>query len=96
MVMNFDEKMDAQMVPTSHQDRAIGRPWSSFLRFCEVLKGCFVFNELLVRQKIAMISDSGRQIEKTRLVLEVSAGEAVCRGRDRVEVMLSENIQLRV
>ena len=28
------------MVPTSSQNRAIGRPWSSFFRFCEVLEGC--------------------------------------------------------
>ena len=28
------------MVPTNHQNRAIGRPWLSFLRFWEVLKGC--------------------------------------------------------
>ena len=33
-----------------------------------------------------MISDFGRQIEKTQLVLQGSAGEAACRGRERVGV----------
>ena len=28
------------MVPTSHLNRAVGRPWLFFLRFCEVLEGC--------------------------------------------------------
>ena len=32
--------MDAHMVPNSHQNRAIGRPWSIFFGFCEVLEGC--------------------------------------------------------
>ena len=37
-----------------------------------------------------MISDFGRQIEKRRLVLEGSAGEAVCWGGERGAVMLPE------
>jgi hypothetical protein len=35
--------MDGQMVPKSHQNRAIGRPWLSFSRFGEVLKECVLF-----------------------------------------------------
>ena len=37
-----------------------------------------------------MISDFGRQIEKRRLLLEGSAGEAVCRGGERGGVVLPE------
>ena len=39
------------------------------------------------RPTIAMISDFGRQIDPGRLVLEGSAGEAACRGRERVGVL---------
>ena len=46
------------------------------------------FEEFLVtRPKIAMISDFGIQIEKRWLVLEGLAGEAACRGRERVGML---------
>ena len=38
-----------------------------------------------------MISDFGRHMEKTWLVLEESAGEAACRGRERVGVLKIED-----
>ena len=77
------------MDPKSHLNQAIGRPWSSVLRYCEVLKeGVFVcfWASAKSRRTIAMISELGRQIEKTWLDLEGSAGEAACRGRERVGV----------
>ena len=39
---------------------------------------------------MAIISDFGREIETNRLVLEGSAGEAVCLGGERRGVMLPE------
>ena len=41
-------------------------------------------------KQIAIISEIGRQIEKMRLVLEGSAGEAVCWGGERGGGMLPE------
>ena len=43
-----------------------------------------------------MISDFGRQIEKSRFVLEGSAGGAACRGRERVGVLKIACIRFRV
>ena len=43
-----------------------------------------------------MIRDFGRQFEKNRLVLEGSAGEAACWGKERVGVVLMESIQFRI
>ena len=49
------------MVPTNHQNRAIGRPWLSFLRFCEVFKDV-PFDEFLVRQKVGQKSQSSAML----------------------------------
>ena len=48
------------------------------------------------RPTIAMIGDFGRQVENSGLVLEGSAGEAVCLGRERDGVMLLDSIQFRI
>ena len=43
--------MGAHIVPTNHKIRAFGRPWSRFLKNCDVLKGC-VFYDFLATQKV--------------------------------------------
>ena len=53
-----------------------------------------VFGSAKSRPKIAMISDFGRQIDSGWLVLEGSAAEAACRGRERVGVLKIEEHSL--
>ena len=63
-------KMDAQMVPPNHQNRAIRRPWSRFLRFGEFLTGCvlwWVFRSAKSGPEIAKFSNVGGQIDSGRL-----------------------------
>ena len=80
------------MVPTSYQNRAIGRPWSSFFEIlCDFESMCFlVFGSAKNRPQIANFSNVGGQFEKTRLVLEGSAAEAACWGREGVGVLKIE------
>ena len=55
------------MVSKSRLNLAIGYPWASFLRFCEVLKDVF-FDKFLVRQKVGPKSNiSAILVPKTYL-----------------------------
>ena len=87
------------MVPTNHQNRAIGRPWSSFfVILCGFGRMCFLMDFLLAKSwpQIAIFCGFGREESVWMLFLEGSAGEAACRGGERGGVMLRESIQLRV
>ena len=98
-------KMGVQMVLTSHQNRALGRPCSSFLRFCQVSKGC-VFYGCLVRQKVGPKSKSSA-ILAAKLKKSDSLGrgrrERRCTGEEKEEGLycqssriLPESMQLRI
>ena len=72
------------------------------VEFFEILSGfentCFLMSFWLGKKSVQKLKyrGFGRLIEKRRLVLEGSAGEAVRRGGERGGVMLPESIQLRV
>ena len=106
MVTNFDENRCPNGLKNLSKSSHWVPPWSRFLRFCEEGRKerrkegrkniLCVLGPAKSRPTIAMINDFGRQIDSSCLFLEGSAGEAVCRGRERVGVMLPESIQLRV
>ena len=63
------------MVPTNHQNRAIGRPRLCFLRLCAVWKDVF-FDEFLVRQKV------GQKLQSSlTLADKLKKGSSFGRGR---------------